>query len=143
MKSITAIKLSVTFLLFFMLPFTSYADQSRKVAAATSAAENFLQLVDAGRYPESWDVTSEYFKTQISKEQWVKQLENFIPTLGNLLNREIEDTEYTKSLSNAPEGEYVVIQFSTSFEHKNNALETVTPMLESDGEWRVTGYYIR
>jgi hypothetical protein len=36
-----------------------------------------------------------------------------------------------------------VIQFSTSFERKGAATETVTPMKDADGQWRVTGYYIR
>ncbi len=43
----------------------------------------------------------------------------------------------------APDGEYVVIQFETSFEHKRSAIETVTPMMDRDGKWRVSGYYIK
>ena len=43
----------------------------------------------------------------------------------------------------APDGEYVVIQFETSFENKKHAIETVTPMMDKDGTWRVSGYYIR
>jgi hypothetical protein len=46
-------------------------------------------------------------------------------------------------LPGAPDGQYVVIQFETSFENKHNAVETVTPMLEPNGQWRVSGYYIR
>jgi ribosomal protein S17E len=37
----------------------------------------------------------------------------------------------------------VVIQFKTSFEHNPDAVETVTPMKDSDGQWRVSGYYIK
>jgi hypothetical protein len=36
-----------------------------------------------------------------------------------------------------------VIQYESSFEHKASAIETVTPMLGDDGQWRVSGYYIR
>ncbi len=43
----------------------------------------------------------------------------------------------------APDGEYVVIQYDSSFEHKQAAVETVTPMLDKDGKWRVSGYYIK
>jgi len=43
----------------------------------------------------------------------------------------------------APDGEYVVIQYDSSFENKTEAVETVTPMLDPDGVWRVSGYYIR
>jgi len=37
----------------------------------------------------------------------------------------------------------VVIQFDSSFEHKQTAVETVTPMLDTDGKWRVSGYFIK
>jgi hypothetical protein len=36
-----------------------------------------------------------------------------------------------------------VIQFATSFENKKTAVETVTPMRDGDGAWRVSGYFIR
>jgi len=42
-----------------------------------------------------------------------------------------------------PDGDYVIIQFDTSFENKKSAIETVTPMLDKDGVWRVSGYYIK
>jgi hypothetical protein len=36
----------------------------------------------------------------------------------------------------------VVIQYDTSFANKKSAVETVTPLLDSDGQWRVSGYFI-
>ena len=135
MKLSTAIKPFPALLLLLILSSPSLADQS-KVSAAVSAAENFLQLVDSDRYSESWDVTSSFFKQQVSKQQWVNQLQGLKPAFGHTINREIKNQNYTKSLPGAPDGEYVVIQFSTSFANKKNAIETVTPMLESDGEWR-------
>jgi hypothetical protein len=47
------------------------------------------------------------------------------------------------SLPGAPDGEYVVIQFMSSFENKRFAIETVTPMKDKDAKWRVSGYYMR
>jgi hypothetical protein len=47
------------------------------------------------------------------------------------------------SLHGAPDGEYLVIQFETSFSNKKSAIETVTSMLEKDGNWRVSGHYIK
>lgn len=37
----------------------------------------------------------------------------------------------------------VVIQFDATFERKAQAVETVTPMLDKDGQWKVSGYYIK
>jgi len=63
--------------------------------------------------------------------------------LGKVLSRKVINSTYTTLLPGAPDGQYVVIQFETSFENKHNAVETVTPMLEPNGQWRVSGYYIR
>jgi len=46
------------------------------------------------------------------------------------------------SLPGAPDGQYVVLRFETSFDNKAKAIETVTPMLD-DGTWRVSGYYVQ
>jgi hypothetical protein len=50
---------------------------------------------------------------------------------------------FATSLPGAPDGEYVIIQFATSFENKTSAVETITPMMDKDGQWRVSGYYIK
>jgi len=36
----------------------------------------------------------------------------------------------------------VVIQYETAFENRT-AIETVTPVKEKDGTWRVAGYFIK
>jgi len=63
--------------------------------------------------------------------------------LGDRISREIRSSEYRTQLPGAPDGEYVVIEFSTSFAGKAGAVETVTPMKDADGTWRVAGYFVR
>lgn len=141
MRISTSIKALAAFLALLIFATSAVSDQTKEMVAI-SAAEKFLQLVDSGHYSESWDATSNFFKQQVPREQWVKQLENIRPSFGPTVKRELKNQKYTKTLPGAPAGEYVVIQFSTSFTNENNAIETITPMLENDGEWRVTGYYI-
>jgi len=43
----------------------------------------------------------------------------------------------------APDGKYVAIQYEAVFEEKASGVETITPMLDPDGVWRVSGYFIR
>ena len=50
---------------------------------------------------------------------------------------------YKSVLQGAPDGEYVIITFETEFENKKSAIETVTPMMDKDGKWRVSGYFIK
>jgi hypothetical protein len=48
-----------------------------------------------------------------------------------------------EKLQGAPDGKYVTIRYETVFENKASAVETITPMLDPDGIWRVSGYFIR
>jgi Protein of unknown function (DUF4019) len=51
--------------------------------------------------------------------------------------QEVKDPPHT------PAGEYVRMQYDTTFEKKKDAVETVVPMLDKDGKWRVSGYFIK
>ena len=119
-----------------------FADQTKEEAALT-AAENWLALVDAENYAASWQDAAAYFKRAVSEDQWTQSMTAFRRHLGKVLSRTLSSHNYTKALPGAPDGEYVVIQYRTSFERKAASIETVTPMLDTDGVWRVSGYYIK
>ena len=110
---------------------------------AVEAANEWLNLIDNGRYAESWDLAAELFKRAVEKETWEKQLNAVREPLGKLISRKVIKKKYMTSVPGAPDGEYVLIQYSTSFENKKKAIETVTPMKDRDGEWRVSGYFIK
>ena len=111
--------------------------------AAIESAQGWLELVDNGQFAESWNEAAQYFKSLLTKEKWEESLQAVRNPLGKVFSRELESQQYTTSLPGAPDGEYVVIQYKTTFENKKEALETVTPMLDKDGTWRVSGYYVR
>jgi len=119
------------------------AAESGKEEAAVSATQKWLSLVDDGKYIESWKEAAEYFQNAMKQDQWDQSLQAVRKPLGKLLSREVKSKSYTTSLPGAPDGEYVVIQFETSFENKKSAVETVTPMLDKDGKWKVSGYFIQ
>jgi hypothetical protein len=110
---------------------------------AQKSAEQWLSLVDAGKYSESWKTAATYFQGAVSQEQWKQSLNAVRKPLGELVSRKLKNAKYTKSLPGAPDGEYVVLQFNTSFTNKKQAIETVTPMIDKDGKWKVSGYYIK
>jgi len=126
----------------FLVPF-AYADEKEEVAKAQRAAITWLALTDGGRYPESWDSAAALFKAAITKADWEKALRSVRSPLGPLKTRTLKSAIFARRLPNAPAGEYVVIQFDTRFTNKADAIETVTPMREKDGSWRVSGYYIK
>ena len=112
-----------------------------QLAQQSSAA--WLALVDSGKYADSWQEASQFFRAAVTKEQWQSALRGSRDPLGKMLSRKLKSATYTKTLPGAPDGEYVVIQYESSFEHKQSAVETVTPMLDKDGKWRVSGYFIK
>ena len=127
-----------------------FAVQSVATAANTAANENaavasartWLGKIDAEKYAESWDDAAAPFKNAISRSQWSGSLEAVRKPLGKSKSRKLLSKKYTESLPGVPEGKYVVIQFETEFENKK-AVETMTPMLDKDGKWHVSGYFIK
>jgi hypothetical protein len=111
--------------------------------AAQTAAESWLKLVDTGNYEASWDQAAKIFKGAVTKEQWKQAAAGVRTPLGKLISRKVKSRQYTEKLPGAPDGKYVVIQFDTAFEKKAAAVETVTPTVDPDGVWRVSGYFIR
>jgi hypothetical protein len=110
---------------------------------AIAAAQAWLEIVDKGDYPESWKQAAEYFRGAVSSDNWVQAVGGVRKPLGKMLSRKVKSAKLTHSLPGAPDGTYVVIMFESSFEQKAAAVETLTPMLEKDGKWRVSGYFVR
>jgi hypothetical protein len=110
---------------------------------AQKSAEQWLALVDAGNYAESWKTAAGYFQGAVSQEQWEHSLDAVRKPLGALISRKLKNAKYTKSVPGAPDAEYVILQFTTSFTNKKEAVETVTPMLDKCGTWKISGYYIK
>ena len=119
------------------------AGQGGKDEAAIAAAEDWLKLVDDGKFAESWKEAAEYFKGVVKQDQWEQSIQSVRVPLGEVISRRLDAKTFATSLPGAPDGEYVVIQYATSFENKASAVETITPMMEKDGQWRVSGYYIK
>ncbi len=113
------------------------------IEQAKAAALSWLPLIDSGAYAESWDESSELFRESLGKAKWETSMTVFRKPFGSVLSREFKSAEYKTSLDGAPDGEYVILQFTTSFANKAAALELVTPKKDSDGVWRVTGYYVK
>ena len=137
-------RLAGTGLLFALVALAAaQANESEAIEAAKVETVAWLALTDAGQYDSSWDAASALFKAAISKEDWEKALGAARKPFGALESREVATSTFSKTLPGAPDGEYVVFKFDSSFEHKASAIETVTAMKEADGAWRVAGYYIK
>ena len=135
-------RIIVIFLVLFT-PFLTWAGTDHAEGQAVAAAKTWLALVDAGAYGQSWENAAAYFKGAVKKTEWNQSATAVREPLGPVISRSLKSASYVTSLPGAPDGKYVVIQFSSSFQNKAAATETVTPMLDTDGQWRVSGYYIK
>jgi hypothetical protein len=138
------LKIISLFVAFCMLTLVQgvWADEPAK-EAALEASQAWLALVDGGNYSESWEEAAQYFKNAVLKAQWQQSMTAFRKPLGTVVSRKLKSMNFTRTLPGAPDGEYVVIQYDTSFENKKSAVETITPMHDIDRKWRVSGYYIK
>jgi hypothetical protein len=137
-------KLASALLITLLLSVSAAAQtQQKPEALAQQSSEAWLALVDSGKYAQSWGEAAQIFRTAVTKEQWQSALGTVRTPQGKVLSRRLRSATYTKTLPNAPDGEYVVIVYDANFEHKQAAVETVVPALDKDGKWRVSGYFIK
>ena len=119
------------------------ASNPQAEAAAVAAGEAWLLLVDGEKYAESWEAAAASFKVAVPKDEWIRAMQSGRKPLGKNISRDLKSKRYRTALPGAPDGEYVVIQYKASFGNKQYAIETLTPMLDKDGQWRVAGYYMK
>jgi serine/threonine protein kinase len=112
-------------------------------SAAVEPAQTWLRDIDSGNYAQSWTNAAAYFQSAITAEKLVESLQQVRKPLGPLISRKVKSAQELMSLPGAPDGQYIVMQFETSFANKKSAIETVTFMQEKDGQWRAAGYYIK
>ena len=117
--------------------------QQKPEQIAQQSSDAWLALVDSGKYAESWDEAAQSFRAAVTKDQWQTALGQVRTPQGKVVSRKLKSATYTKTLPGAPDGEYVVILYDTNFEHKPAAVETAVPMLDKDGKWRISGYFIK
>lgn len=105
-------------------------------------AQVWLSPIDNQEYERSWLESATLFRSIVPKGDWIKQIRAIRQPLGQLKYRQLMSLTYKNQIPGGPDGQYVVIQYMTEFENKANAVETITPMLDKDNRWRITGYYI-
>lgn len=137
--------------LMFLTPLQSFSQpqqqsisqaQQKPEEFAEQAAHAWLHLVDSANYADSWHEAAKSFRKNVSRNDWQAQMDAERMPLGKVVSRTLDNATYSNALPGAPAGQYVVVQYHTSFEHKKSALETVACILDKDGKWRPAGYHI-
>lgn len=103
-------------------------------AAAARAAEDFLALVDAGRWADSYAATGKQFRALNTLERWSEVSQRVRPPLGTVLTRDLVGNEWVPA---PPEG-YRLVKFRSTYAGGTQQTESLSLAWE-DGAWKVVG----
>ena len=113
-----------------------------QVAAAQKAAVEWLAIVDAEKYAESWKAAAPYLQRQLSAAAWLKRLDTMRKPIDPLIHRSLQTTQYREQFPGLPPGQYVAFVWQTDFGAKHAVLESV--IMSFDGTtWKTVGYAVR
>ena len=129
-------------LVIVLLAGIAKAADSDQEKAAIIAAENWLSLIDEGRYADSWEKAATRFKASVPQEKWVQLVQPVRDPLGKIISRKVYAKTGRSTLPGASDQKFIVVRFVSDFQNMNAADEVVTLRLTKDGQWRTTGYWI-
>jgi hypothetical protein len=107
---------------------------------ASTSGQKWLALLDDQKYDESWNQAGSLFRSEVTQEQWIASLKRFRDPLGPMVSRASARIDFAKTLRGAPDGDYAIIHFTTSFKNKD-VTERLT-LVKEDGKWQVAAYAI-
>jgi len=125
---------------------TEKTDKTETAAkeAAEKAALAWLSFVDGGKYAQAWEAASDIVKNAIQQEQFGSTSAAVRTPLGAVEGRKLKSATPATQLPGAPDGQYMVLLFDTSFaEKKEGLVETVILAKGAEGAWKLAGYWIR
>lgn len=153
MKKIAA----VLFAAAALLPFPLYAQAQKPganavnpndpavkaaIGQASQAARSWLALFDTNNFDACWDALAPAVRGQVARADFQASLAAVREQYGAAKSRRASKVTLTHKLPDAPDGDYVVLQYETEFANNVHAVETVIPMRTADG-WKVSSYFVR
>lgn len=106
------------------------------------AAQEYVDLLDKGRYTESWAQGAALFQKTISPQEWAHALQLARRRLGAVRSRTLKDQKPARDPAGLPKGAYMVVEFNVDFEKVKGSGELLTLMQEKNGTWKVLTYQV-
>ena len=117
--------------------------QTPDVQAGRTAAEAWLARLDTGDFAGTWREAAPPFQAAVDAAKWTSGMGDVRKPFGRMLSRRLLVARFSTTMPGGPTGRYVFLQYQTDFENKKGAIETIVPMLDTDGRWKISGYYIK
>lgn len=106
-------------------------------AALVKSVTTFLQMLDEARYDESFEAAAPSFREGLTKEKWAANLKANRATLGTPTDRTAKKFDSTTNLETGKKSYVVPV---TSVFANGTVTETLTVIVDEDGEYRVADY---
>lgn len=119
------------------------AQRASAVHKGQEAAVAWLDLLDSGQYGASWDQAAVQLQRAVPRATWEATLRANRAPLGSVVARRLKWASYTETLPELSAGQSVVLEYETRFESKVSVAESVTPVKDACGIWKVGAYSIR
>ena len=103
------------------------------IAAAGAEGDHWLDLIDHGKFDESWIAAAVVLQEAITQKEWSADLAARQPKLGRTIMRERKSESYSKTLRGAPTGDYVIVTYLTKFEKTPLVEETLAVAKDAIG----------
>jgi hypothetical protein len=129
-------------LFIILFPLLSEKPDTDKTQKALAVTMEFLHLIDAEMYAESWQSAATLMKERVTQQEWVETLTKTRARSGALIERLEKNASYSTTAKDSPDGEYIMLTFDSKYQNTKSVSEYVTVMLEGD-RWRVAGYFIK
>jgi len=118
----------------------SASEDEAKARAGSLAAQQWLEMIDSGNYKQAWSSAHGFLQGTVPEDKWVKNRTKARNQLGAVIERTLTSSKFVTKLPypGAPEGEYVISTFETTFKKKGRMIVTVIVAKTDDGIWKVT-----
>lgn len=110
---------------------------------AEKAANDYVAVLDKGEYARSWELGGEVFRSLVSQEKWVRDLNQMRKPLGTVASRQLIKNEFIKDPYDILTWDFILVEYETAFENAPQAREIL--FLRSnpqDERWYVGSYEI-
>ena len=108
-----------------------------------TAAMQWLELLDEGKYAENFAAASGSFRKDLTAASWAKNHASMEKESGKVVSRDLASVDFKTRTSQADDGKETItytMKIKTTFE-KKTGIEAVR-MEKEAGEWKVADYSI-
>lgn len=111
------------------------------VTDAKRRADEWLALVDQGRFETAYGVMAQGFRMQYPFSQFQELISRERTSLGNVETRQFIATAPYESPPGAPRGHYRQYSYKTRFARENRPIYELVWLVGEKDDWRVSGFY--